>query len=112
MEVDEIAACGLVCGVCRRYRKGSCPGCCKYEKTTWCEVRTCCREHGWMSCADCTQIPIAQCRKFNGFVSKVFGFVFRSDRLGCVERIRVVGYDAYWEEMRSAGRMNRPVTKK
>ena len=43
---------------------------------------------------------------------ELFSFIFRSDRQGCVGRIREVGYEAFAEEMRLAGRMNRPVTKK
>lgn len=108
----EIAACGLYCGVCRKYLKGSCPGCRGYEKAAWCEVRKCCIEHGWESCAQCTLLPLDACRKFNGFASKLFALLFRSDRKGCIERIRVVGSEAYAAEMRLAGRMNRPVTKK
>lgn len=108
----EIAACGLFCGACRKYLAGKCPGCRRYEKATWCGVRTCCIGHGWQSCADCTLMPLAECPKLNNFMGKLFGLLFRSDRLGCIERIREVGYDAYVAEMRLAGRMNRPVTKK
>lgn len=109
---SEIAACGLVCGNCPRYRKGKCPGCRDYEKATWCTVRTCCIEHDWKSCAECTLTPLAECRKFNNFMSKLFAVLFRSDRRACIERIREKGYEAYLSEMRLAGRMNRPVTKK
>lgn len=109
---NEIAACGLVCANCGRYRKGKCPGCRDYEKATWCAVRTCCLEHGWRSCADCTLMPLGECRKFNNLMSKLFSLLFRSDRHGCIERIREVGYAAYLAEMRPTGRMNRPVTKK
>ncbi len=111
MTNPEIAACGLFCGACSRYTKGKCPGCRDYEKATWCEVRKCCKEHGWQSCADCTLMPLAACRKFNGFIAKVFAVVFRSDRRGCIERIREVGREAFAAEMRLAGRMNRPVKK-
>ncbi len=55
---------------------------------------------------------MAECRTFNNFMSKVFGLLFRSDRRGCIERIREVGYEAYLSEMKLAGRMNRPVSKK
>lgn len=108
----EIAACGLFCGACPKYTKGKCPGCRDYEKATWCEVRKCCNEHAWQSCADCTLMPLASCRKFNNFIAKVFAVVFRSDRRGCVERIREVGHEAFAAEMRLAARMNRPVIKR
>lgn len=108
---SEIAACGLFCGACRKYLKGTCPGCRDYVKASWCSVRSCCIEHGWTSCAECTLMPLSECRKFNSFVGKVFAVVFRSDRRGCVERIREVGCDAFAAEMRLAGSMNRPVKK-
>lgn len=107
----EIAACGLYCGACPKYTKGKCPGCRRYEKATWCEVRKCCIEHEWQSCAECTLMPLAECKKFNSFISKVFCLIFRSDRRGCVERIREVGYEAFAAEMKMAGVMNRPVKK-
>ncbi len=108
---SHIAACGLFCGNCRRFVRGTCPGCRGYEKAAWCKVRSCCLEHGWRSCADCTLLPLEKCAKFNGFMSKVFTVLFRSDRRGCIERIRQVGYEAFAAEMRAAGQMNRPVKK-
>lgn len=109
---NEIAACGPVCAACRRYSSGKCPGCRDYDKAQWCGLRRCVIERGLKSCADCTAVPVAECRTFNNFMSKVFGLLFRSDRRGCIERIREVGYEAYLSEMKLAGRMNRPVTKK
>lgn len=107
----QIAACGLFCGTCRKFRKGSCPGCHPNEKAAWCTVRACCRENGWQSCAQCTLMPLAACPKFNNFIAKVFQLVFRSDRRGCIERIRKVGYEAFAAEMHLAGSYNRPVKK-
>lgn len=109
---SEIAACGLFCGACRKFRKDTCPGCHSNEKASWCAVRSCCREHDWQSCAECTLMPIAECRKFNSVIAKVFQIVFRSDRRGCIDRMREVGYDAFAAEMRLAGCYNRPVKRK
>lgn len=107
----QIAACGLFCGTCRKFRKGSCPGCHPNEKAAWCTVRACCRDNGWQSCAQCTLMPLDACPKFNNFIAKVFQLVFRSDRRGCIERIRKVGYTAFAAEMHLAGNYNRPVKK-
>ena len=107
----EIAACGLFCGTCRKFAKGSCPGCHPNERASWCKVRACCIGHGWQSCAACTLMPLESCGKFNNFIARIFGFVFRSDRRGCVERIREVGCEAFAAEMRLAGSFNRPVRK-
>lgn len=54
-------------------------------------------------------MPLPECRKFNSFVGKVFCVIFRSDRRGCIERIREVGPEAFAAEMRKAGCYNRPV---
>ncbi|WP_347281780.1 hypothetical protein [uncultured Alistipes sp.] len=97
---SEIAACGLFCGACPQKSRGKCPGCRDNEKAVW------------QSCADCTTTTSDKCKVFNNFYAKLFSFIFRSDRQGCVGRIREVGYEAFAEEMRLAGRMNRPVTKK
>ncbi|WP_418981610.1 DUF3795 domain-containing protein [Alistipes sp.] len=107
-----IASCGLYCGACRKYLKGKCPGCRLNERAAWCAIRTCCIEHGWQSCADCTLAPLAACRRFNNLPGKIFGMLFGSDRSGCIARIREVGAEAFAAEMELAGRMNRPVTKK
>ncbi|WP_141417519.1 DUF3795 domain-containing protein [Alistipes onderdonkii] len=107
-----IAACGLFCGSCRKFRKGSCPGCRDNEKAAWCKVRSCWRENGWQSCAECTLVPLDTCGKFNNFIAGIFQVVFRSDRRGCIERIREVGSEAFAAEMRLAGSYNRPVKRK
>lgn len=107
-----IAACGLFCESCRKFRKGACPGCranAKAEK--WCGVRRCCIEHGWQSCAECTLMPLAECKTFHSFVSKIFAVVFRSDREGCIERIRAIGAEAFAAEMRLEKSYNRPVKR-
>ena len=107
----EIAACGLFCGTCRKFAKGSCPGCHPNERASWCKVRAYCIGHGWQSCAECTLMPLESCGKFNNFIARIFGFVVRSDRRGCVERIREVGCEAFAAEMRLAGSFIRPVRK-
>lgn len=56
-------------------------------------------------------MPLSACKEFNSFVGKIFSVIFRSDRRGCVERIREVGYEAFAAEMKLAGSMNRPVKK-
>ena len=107
----NVAACGLYCGTCRRFLNGKCPGCANNDKATWCSVRNCCKEHGWMSCAECNLMPIERCPKFNAFISKVFGFVFRSERGACIRRIREIGVENFAKEMTESGNYNRPVKK-
>ncbi len=103
-DTDLIAFCGLYCGACKRLRRDKCPGCAGNEKASWCAVRTCCLEHGYRSCADCSEMDdIADCAKLNGFMAKVFGFVFRSDRNACLSRISEGGYEAFAEHMAEHG---------
>jgi hypothetical protein len=62
-------------------------------------------ENSYGSCADCTEFgdPMA-CRKFNNFMSKLFGFVFRSDRAACIRQIREVGIEAHADRLSEMGK--------
>ena len=40
-------------------------------------------------------MPLDACGKFNNFIAGVFQVVFRSDRRGCIARIREVGNEAF-----------------
>ena len=101
-----IAFCGLYCGACRKYLKEKCPGCGKNDKATWCKIRTCCMEKSYSSCADCREVEdVAACGKFNNLMSKIVGFVLRSDRKACIDRIRENGRERYSEEMARKNRM-------
>ncbi len=103
---DLVAHCGLYCGACRAYRKGSCPGCHENEKATGCKVRACCREHGDASCAQCDEFQDpTNCKKFNNFIARLFGFIFRSDRRACIAQIRELGIEGHAEKMTQQGRM-------
>jgi len=97
---DLVAYCGLFCGACRSYLKEKCPGCHDNEKATWCKVRSCCMKNGYSSCADCGEFcdPM-DCHLFNNFISKLFGFVFRSNRAACITQIRKIGMKAFAEDM-------------
>jgi hypothetical protein len=94
-----VAFCGLYCGACRSYLKGKCAGCKENFKATWCQVRQCCIENDYLSCADCTTMSPIECKKFNNFLSKVIGFVLRSDRVACIKRIKETGYGGFAVEM-------------
>ena len=97
---DMVAYCGLYCGACKRYLVGKCPGCRENQKASWCKLRICCIENGYGSCADCEEFedPMA-CRKFNNFMSKLFSFIFRSNRAACIQQIREVGIEAHADRM-------------
>ncbi len=94
-----IAYCGLYCGACRSYLKGSCPGCRDNVKATWCKIRQCCQEKKLASCADCSAIKLQDCNKYNTFISKVIGVILNSNRTACIHRIEEIGYERFAIEM-------------
>ena len=95
-----IAYCGLYCGACKAYLKEKCNGCAKHTKAAWCKVRSCCIGNSYSSCAECKEFDnVNQCRKFNNFISKIFGFVFNSDRKACIDRIKEIGNEEFACEM-------------
>lgn len=103
---DLIAFCGLYCGACRAYLKGKCPGCEKNTKASWCKIRTCCQENHYATCSECKDYTNAsQCKKFNNPVSKVISFIFRSNRQGCLDRIKEKGKENFAREMSQLGEM-------
>jgi hypothetical protein len=100
-----IAYCGLYCAACGKYLKGNCPGCAGNEKATWCGVRKCNIASGYKSCAECNKYSdITQCRDYNNPIAKIIGFILRSNRKACIERIKSVGRKKFAEEMASAGK--------
>lgn len=97
-----IAACGLYCGACRKYRMGKCPGCHENEKASWCKIRKCCKEKGIHTCAEC-KMNVKECKSYNNLISKICEFIFRSDRPACIRFIRENGEQAFAEEMTRRG---------
>ncbi|MCK9160874.1 MAG: DUF3795 domain-containing protein [Bacteroidaceae bacterium] len=100
VKIDKhlIAYCGLYCGACHAYLKDKCPGCRKNDKAGWCKIRKCCFVNNYHTCADCEK-NVHNCKKFNSFMSKIFAWIFKSDREGCIKRIKEVGEDKFAEEM-------------
>lgn len=92
------AACGLYCGACRKYLSEKCRGCHENEKATWCKIRTCVREHGFHSCAECRK-DVSECKIYSNLIGKIFAFLFSSDRPACIRYIREHGEQAFAEEM-------------
>ena len=104
-----VAYCGLYCGACKRYLAEKCPGCHENKKATWCKIRSCCSENQYASCADCKQYADPNdCKLFNNFMSKFFGFVFRSNRAACIQQIKDVGILKHAEMMTEHGFQSLP----
>ena len=99
-DLTLIACCGLYCGACGAFLKGKCSGCRENKKASWCKVRSCCLERGYASCAECSDFTEPMnCGKFNNFLSKVFGLIFRSDRAACIRQIRSLGLEGHAKDM-------------
>ncbi|HUL57748.1 MAG TPA: DUF3795 domain-containing protein [Anaeromyxobacteraceae bacterium] len=108
-EPNLVAACGLYCGACGKHLAGRCPGCRENERAGWCRIRSCCAEHGYATCADCAIFEDPrECAKYDNLVARVIGFVLRSNRAACVDRIREVGRDAFAAEMAAKGAQSLP----
>ncbi len=95
---EYIAACGLYCGACRKFLSGKCPGCHRNEKATWCKTRQCTMGKGYHTCAECN-LDVKECRLYSNMVSKIFSFLFNSDRPACINYIKEYGEQAFAEEM-------------
>ncbi|MBN2305078.1 MAG: DUF3795 domain-containing protein [Anaerolineae bacterium] len=102
-----VAFCGLYCGACPQYKRGKCPGCAENQKAGWCKIRTCCQDNGYATCAACAQFAqVTDCKKFDNVMSRIFGFIFRSDRPANIARIKAVGVEGYADEMARHGRQS------
>ena len=103
-DVERIAYCGLYCGACKRFVQEKCGGCKTNERASWCKVRSCCIEKHLTSCAGCEEFnDPSQCKKFNNVFSKLFGFIFGSDRAACIDCIKRAGTEAYAKKMTELG---------
>lgn len=101
---ELVAYCGLYCGACGRYLKGVCPGCIKNEKASWCGIRKCCKANKLIGCDECKKFEnIDDCKDFNNFFSKILGFIFRSNRKACINRIKQIGREEFAKEMSEKG---------
>ena len=101
-----IAYCGLCCSNCGMYKKGKCLGChSDAPMNRNCKMKACAMGRGYATCAECTEFDnLKECKKLYNFVSRFFGFIFRTDRIGNLNRIRQIGLDKFKEEKMADGR--------
>lgn len=93
----ELACCGLICSQCGAFTRGRCKGCHSPKPMhSRCLVKKCVIEKGYQSCADCSDFTdLRNCKKLNNFVSMLFGFIFRSNRIANLLEIRRSGLEKF-----------------
>jgi len=102
-----IAHCGLYCKYCPSFTSGKCEGCRGNSAKSavvykQCQVKPCCVENGFFTCADCTlYTSTKECKKYNPLLLKIASWVESSDRSKAIEMIKRKGraeLAAYMEE--------------
>lgn len=106
---ELIAACGLYCGACRKYKRGKCQGCSPQADGTaehrstdnWlhkCRIRRCVQEKAYHTCAEC-ETDVKECKHHNTFINRLVSMMFNSDRAACIRYIKHNGEERYAEKM-------------
>jgi hypothetical protein len=106
---EHIAACGLFCTNCGKFKKGKCQGCQITPGFQRCSIRKCVIEKGITTCAECDEFAsprsYAECKKINNLMAKVFALIFRSNRPAALALLRDEGREAYLQVKRTDGKM-------
>lgn len=71
-----------------------CSGCQAGGGNPFCEIRRCCQKRGYVSCAECEEMP---CQKLEWMIKRYKGWILKN-----LQRIKEVGYDAWLDEQRKA----------
>lgn len=100
-----VACCGLVCSNCGAYKRDKCKGC-HSDKPLFasCPVKACATFRQFSTCAECTPYhDLTQCGKLHNYISRLFGWVFGTNRIGNLCRIREIGLEAFKAEKQAKG---------
>lgn len=92
---NAIAFCGLNCYACGSHKRNRCKGCKDGGGFASCKVRLCCQEKEFDTCAMCEKME--SCKTLDNFISKVFGFIFRTSRKNNLRTIKKMGLESYIE---------------
>ena len=84
------------------YKKGKCQGCHSDKPMNRnCKMKACAMGHEYTTCAECIEFQnLKECKKLYNIVSRSFGFIFHTDRIGNLDRIREVGIEKFKQEKR------------
>lgn len=98
-----VAYCGLICSKCGAFIKGKCQGC-HSEKPMFknCPVKKCNIEKQFSTCSDCTDFSeLKNCKKLNNWISKIIGFIFKTNRIANLCKIKEIGFEKFKAEEKS-----------
>lgn len=96
-----LAYCGLVCSECGMFLRQKCQGC-HSDKPMYrnCPIKKCAQEKAYSSCAECKEFEnLKECKKLYNLISRFFSFIFRTNRIANLNRIRGIGIDKFKEEI-------------
>ena len=51
-------------------------------------------------------MTLKDCKKYNNFFARVIGFLTRTERSKCIDRIKEIGIEAFAQEMGAKGQMS------
>ena len=102
-----VAYCGLVCTNCGQYKRGKCLGCHSEKPMNRnCAMKKCAMSRNYLTCAECTEFEnLKECKKLYNLISRFFGFIFKTDRIGNLYRIREIGLEEFKKERAISGKM-------
>jgi hypothetical protein len=95
-----IAHCGLCCTNCGMFIKQKCLGCHSDKPMNRnCEMKACSIGRGYSTCASCNEFKdFKQCKKLYNIISRFFCFIFKTNRIGNLNRIKEIGLDNFKKE--------------
>ena len=92
-----ISHCGFYCGACPTHLSGKCEGCrgtspkCAVGMKK-CQVKQCCVENGFFTCADCTKFTTTKdCKKYNPLSIRFGEWISSTSRGKAIEMIKAKG---------------------
>jgi len=97
------APCGLYCGACGAYARGTCHGCgcecgkCAGKRATWCDIAKCAKDKEIDTCASCSDMPCTRVIQFT------CDPVWRT-HTPCIENLRrqkAIGMEAWLREQKT-----------
>jgi len=98
-----IAYCGLCCSNCGMFIKEKCKGCHSDKPMNKnCKIKDCSKKCGFETCGTCNKIEnFKECKTLYNIVSRFFGFIFNSNRIGNLNRIKEIGLENFKKEKKS-----------